>query len=76
MPHEPKRRHSRERKGKRRAAISLVVARTIKCQNCQGMTLPHTVCKICGFYKGKEVFRKQTSIVKSAKQTETSEEVA
>ncbi len=59
MPHEPKRRHSRERKGERRASIKLAVKRAIKCPNCGIMTRPHTVCQACGFYKGREVIKKQ-----------------
>ena len=55
MPQEPKKRHSRARQGKRRAAIKLSVRNTILCSNCQSPVLPHTICKTCGFYKGKEV---------------------
>lgn len=55
MPHEPKRRHSTERKGKRRASIKLAVTKTIKCPNCGAMMVPHHVCKACGYYKGTKV---------------------
>jgi len=70
MPHEPKRRHSRERKGKRRASISLKIPNAIVCSNCSSMMMPHSVCRTCGFYKGKEV------ISKSSKKTETQTETA
>lgn len=59
MPHEPKRRHSTERKGKRRASIKLVLTGVIKCPNCGEPTKPHTVCKFCGFYKGTQVVKKE-----------------
>jgi large subunit ribosomal protein L32 len=55
MPQEPKKRHSRARQGKRRAAIKLSVRNTVLCSNCQNPVLPHTICKNCGFYKGREV---------------------
>lgn len=55
MPHEPKRRHSRERKGERRASIKLATPESVRCSNCGNMILSHQVCKYCGFYKGKEV---------------------
>lgn len=55
MAGEPKRRHSRQRKGKRRASISLAIPNAVLCPNCNSMTLPHTVCKNCGFYRGKEM---------------------
>jgi len=54
MPQEPKRRHSRARKGKRRASISLSIPNVVVCPNCKTMTAPHAVCKNCGYYKGKE----------------------
>lgn len=54
MGQEPKRRHSRQRKGKRRASISLGVPNAVVCPNCQTMIMPHMVCKNCGYYKGKE----------------------
>jgi large subunit ribosomal protein L32 len=55
MPHEPKKRHSRARQGKRRASIKLDIPGFAVCQNCKDMTLPHTVCKKCGFYNGRQV---------------------
>lgn len=66
MPHEPKRRHSIGRKGKRRASIKLVVAATVNCLNCQAPTLAHKVCKQCGFYKGKAVIVKKENKSKAA----------
>ena len=58
MPHEPKRRHSRERKGERRASIKLSPKQPITCANCGNLTQPHTVCIYCGFYKGREVIQR------------------
>jgi large subunit ribosomal protein L32 len=58
MPQEPKKRHSRARQGKRRAAIHLAVSKTIVCPNCQTAIVAHKVCRNCGFYKGKEVINK------------------
>lgn len=55
MPHEPKRRHSKERQGQHRAAIVLKVAKAVTCPNCKEPMMPHTVCKHCGFYKGTQV---------------------
>ena len=59
MPHEPKRRHSTGRKGKRRASIKLATVGLAMCPNCGQMTKPHTVCKFCGFYKGTQVVKKE-----------------
>ncbi len=60
MPHEPKKRHSKARQGKRRAAIHLELPRPILCPNCSAPTLSHAVCKQCGFYKGKAVIKLKT----------------
>jgi len=57
MPQEPKKRHSRQRKGKRRASINHKVSSYVSCLNCGNKILSHSVCKLCGFYKGKEVIR-------------------
>ncbi len=60
MSHEPKKRHSRARQGKRRASIKLDVPGFAVCPNCKSMTLPHTVCKKCGFYNGKQIIALKT----------------
>ncbi|MBI2195890.1 MAG: 50S ribosomal protein L32 [Candidatus Levybacteria bacterium] len=59
MPQEPKRRHSTQRKGKRRASIKLENPNVIFCQNCHSPSTPHTVCKNCGYYKGAQVLAKK-----------------
>ncbi len=60
MSQEPKKRHSRQRQGKRRAAISLSVPSTVACPNCNTKHIPHIVCPNCGFYKGVEVIAKKS----------------
>lgn len=55
MPQEPKKRHSRQRQGKRRASIIMKHAQGIVCPNCQAISLPHTICTSCGYYKGKQI---------------------
>ncbi|OGH11231.1 MAG: 50S ribosomal protein L32 [Candidatus Levybacteria bacterium RIFCSPHIGHO2_01_FULL_36_15] len=55
MPHEPKKRHSRQRQGKRRAAIKLNLPNILLCKNCGSVIEAHTVCKSCGYYKGKQL---------------------
>lgn len=55
MPQEPKRRHSRERKGKRRASIHLASATSTLCKQCGSVIVPHVACKACGYYKGRQV---------------------
>lgn len=54
MPN-PKRRHSRARRDKRRAHDHLHRPALSKCPNCDESRLPHRVCPHCGQYKGREV---------------------
>ena len=53
MPN-PKRRHSKARRDKRRAHDALVRPALSECPNCREMKAPHRVCPHCGHYKGKQ----------------------
>jgi large subunit ribosomal protein L32 len=55
MPPQPKRKLSKGRRDRRRAHDALETANLVACSNCGALTLPHTVCPKCGFYKGREV---------------------
>jgi len=54
MPN-PKRRHSKSRRGKRRAHDALSTPNLTICANCREPIPPHRVCPKCGFYKGRRV---------------------
>jgi large subunit ribosomal protein L32 len=54
MPN-PKRRHSKARRDKRRAHDALAVPGMSRYPNCQELKLPHRVCPSCGHYKGREI---------------------
>jgi large subunit ribosomal protein L32 len=54
MPN-PKRRHSAQRRAKRRAHDFLKQVTLAECPNCHEPKLPHRVCPHCGQYKGREV---------------------
>jgi large subunit ribosomal protein L32 len=53
MPN-PKRRHSKARRDKRRAHDALAVPALSECPNCREAKAPHRVCPHCGHYKGKQ----------------------
>ncbi|MBP9719302.1 MAG: 50S ribosomal protein L32 [Candidatus Levybacteria bacterium] len=63
MSHEPKKKHSTQRKGKRRAHIKLSVAMAAKCKNCGALGLSHQVCRSCGFYSEKQIIKVATPTV-------------
>ncbi len=54
MPN-PKRRHSKSRRGKRRSHDFLTSRNLSTCTNCGSPVLPHRVCAKCGYYKGRQV---------------------
>ena len=54
MPN-PKRRHSKARRDKRRAHDALTPQSLSRCPQCQEPKLPHRVCSTCGTYRGVAV---------------------
>ncbi|HZT69975.1 MAG TPA: 50S ribosomal protein L32 [Terriglobia bacterium] len=53
MPN-PKRRHSRARRNRRRAHDHLKRQSLSECPNCHESKLPHQACPHCGMYNGRE----------------------
>jgi large subunit ribosomal protein L32 len=51
----PKQRQSHSRTNKRRAQHKIDSPPVSHCPNCNSPRLPHRVCPVCGFYKGREV---------------------
>ena len=58
----PKRRHSKARRDRRRAHDALDRPATSVCPNCGEVKLPHRACSHCGHYKGQEVFEPKESL--------------
>lgn len=54
MPN-PKRRHSKSRRGKRRAHDALQAPGYSLCPNCQEPKMMHRACRNCGYYDGRQV---------------------
>jgi len=60
MPN-PKRKHSKARRDKRRSANSkLYAANLAVCSQCKELRMPHRVCPHCGYYNGKPVIVVET----------------
>ena len=54
MPN-PKRRHSKARRDKRRAHDALAHPALSTCPNCGEAKMPHRACAKCGQYRGRQV---------------------
>ncbi|MCL4477852.1 MAG: 50S ribosomal protein L32 [Deltaproteobacteria bacterium] len=52
---QPKRRHSKSRRDKRRANYKLEATALVACPRCSQLMKPHHVCPTCGYYDGKEI---------------------
>jgi len=51
----PKRRHSKTRRDKRRSHDALPTPPTSICPECGEVKLPHRACSHCGQYRGRQV---------------------
>lgn len=51
----PKRKVSKGRRDRRRNHDRLHPVALVKCDNCGAFTRPHTVCRECGYYRGREI---------------------
>jgi large subunit ribosomal protein L32 len=61
MPN-PKRRHSKARRDKRRAHDALARPATSTCPNCGEAKMPHRACPKCGHYRGRQVIEGTESL--------------
>ena len=61
MPN-PKRRHSRARRDRRRTHDALDVMSASTCPNCGTSKMPHRVCPSSGFYRGKQTVRVEQTV--------------
>ncbi len=60
-------RHTKSHTGNRRSHHALKATSFAKCANCQAVKLRHTVCKECGFYRGKKIVDMVKKIEKKQK---------
>jgi ribosomal protein L32 len=58
----PKKRNTHSGVGKNRAHLALKKVALDKCPKCGQPKLPHTVCKFCGVYKGKETIKVKSRV--------------
>ncbi|MCA8948880.1 MAG: 50S ribosomal protein L32 [Planctomycetes bacterium] len=56
----PKRRLSRARQANRRSHLALERTQLVRCTHCGAMIRPHTICKACGHYRGRQITQAQS----------------
>ncbi|MBI5539731.1 MAG: 50S ribosomal protein L32 [Bacteroidia bacterium] len=61
MPH-PKRKHSKQRRDKRRTHDKAIAPTLATCSNCGATVQFHHVCPECGFYRGKKAIEKEVAV--------------
>lgn len=54
----PKRKWSKRRSHIQHASWKLASPALVECPQCHELKTPHTVCKNCGYYKGREIVAK------------------
>ena len=67
----PKHRHSKQRKRKRRTHYKIEAPNVGTCGNCGAPKLPHHICDACGFYRGRLIISQK---VKAAPVVATTED--
>lgn len=80
----PKSRHTKSKKGRRRAHIYLKAPNLTICPKCGKEILPHAACSYCGYYRDKEMInvlaklerkekKQKEKEIKTKEETETKE---
>jgi large subunit ribosomal protein L32 len=63
----PRHKHTRSSVGQRRMHLFITKAALTLCPKCKKPVLPHTACKNCGSYKGREVINVLADLSKKEK---------
>ena len=64
----PKKRHSKARGRRRRTHWKVTASSLISCPQCKQPRVPHRVCKVCGYYDGRQVVEIEVKEKKKKKQ--------
>jgi len=65
----PRHKHTRSSVGQRRMHLFITKATLTSCPKCKKPVLPHTACKNCGYYKGREVINVLSDLTKKERKS-------
>ncbi len=71
---EPKKRMTSTRSGNRTRHQYLRRGASRVCQHCHQLTVPHQVCRNCGYYKGKIVVEVEKKVIQKKAKEELKDE--
>jgi len=60
-------RHNRSQRGNARSHRALLVSSLTLCKECGSPKTPHTICLVCGKYKGRQMIDVHSKIAKKEK---------
>ncbi len=66
-------RHTKSHTANRRSHHALKSSSFVKCTNCTALKKKHTVCKTCGFYRGRLVLDLVKKVEKKQNKTKAKE---
>ncbi len=66
-------RATRAHRDNRRSHHALDDVRLSKCPNCTAMHIRHTLCTVCGYYRGKKIVDMTAIVAKKAAKAKTRE---
>ena len=69
----PRHRHTRSSVGQRRMHIFIKPAALTTCPKCSAKVRPHTICKHCGYYKGREMINVMAKLTKKERKVKEQE---
>lgn len=69
----PRHKHTKSSVHQRRMHIFIKPAVLASCPKCTKPVLPHTVCKYCGFYRGREMVNVLGKLTKKEKKSREQE---
>lgn len=58
----PKKRLSRARRHSRRSSWKAVIPTLNVCSNCGSAKMPHTICGVCGHYRGQLITQRYNKL--------------